>query len=80
MAVWVSGVRCLLTYMVLPILGPVLGLTASAKMPIVLAAYFVSVLTSTRALERAVQSRRFRFIAVACSLTLMNVVSILRYV
>lgn len=73
-SVFISAARCLLTYIVLPILGPVLGLTGSVGPTLGLAVGAVSVVAIVASMRRffAADHRwRWRYTAIGGSILVL---------
>jgi hypothetical protein len=66
-----------LTYLVLPVLAPALGVTGALTPPVLAALHGVSIWTSSRALHRSWTSRRVGLAALSGLLLLVNVISVL---
>jgi sorbitol-specific phosphotransferase system component IIBC len=80
LALWISGLRCVATYVVLPFLAPVLGATIVLAIPIVLALYALGIGASARALWRSAQRARWLaagFAAMLLALNLLSLVTVL---
>jgi hypothetical protein len=80
LALWISGLRCVVTYVVLPFLAPVLGATIVLAIPIVLALYALGIGASARALWRSAQRARWLaagFAGVLLALNLLSLVTVL---
>jgi hypothetical protein len=76
-AVWVSGVRCVLTYLALPALAPVLGATLAVAGPVIAALHVLGAALSVRALRRSVAAGRGGLAVVAGVLLLLNIIGLL---
>jgi len=78
-ALWLSGLRCVATYVVLPGLAPLLGATVVLAIPIVLALYALGIGASARALWRSAQQARWLttgFAGVLLALNLLSLVAV----
>ncbi len=78
-ALWLSGLRCVATYLVLPFLAPVLGATIVLAIPIVLGLYALGIGASASALWRSAQRARWLaagFAAVLLALNLLSLVTV----
>lgn len=80
LALWVSGLRCVATYVVLPFLAPVLGATIVLAIPIVLALYALGIGASASALRRSAQRARWLAAGFAGVLLALNVLSLVTVV
>jgi hypothetical protein len=79
-ALWLSGLRCVATHVVLPGLAPALGATIVVAMPIVLGLYAVGIGSSGRALWRSAQQARWLMAGVAAVLLALNLSSLVAVV
>ncbi len=77
LALMTSGARCLLMYVVLPVLGPLLGSLSLVAVPIVLGLYVLGIALSVRASRRAVTDGRWGAFVLAGGLLLLNLASLL---
>ncbi len=76
-SVFISGVRCLLTYLILPVLGPIVGLAGSVGPVVGLAVGAVSmvaIVASMRRFFRADHRWRWRYAAIAGTILVFLVV------
>lgn len=77
---WVSGLRCITTYVVLPALAPALGAFVVLAVPLVLALYGLSIATATFAAQRSARERRWHVCGVSVALLMLNVLSLVTVV
>lgn len=75
-AVWISGLRCLLTYLLFPALAPALGLTVATAIPLIVALHVLGIWMSARAVRRARQSKRHALALVASTLLAVNLLAL----
>lgn len=71
-ALWLSGLRCVGTYLVIPLLGPLLGAAAVVTLPVVAALHVLGVGASTRATWRSWRSGRSALALLAALLLSLN--------
>ena len=76
-ALRLSGLRCTLAYVVLPVLVPVLGFRAGAVSPLLFALHLLAMYFSARAMRRCIETRRTGGAVVAGALLTVNVLSFL---
>lgn len=77
-SVLVSGLRCLLTYLVLPVIGPVIGLTGSVGPIVGLVVGTVSILAIVASMRRFFRTDhrwRWRYTAIGAAIILFLLVS-----
>jgi hypothetical protein len=79
-ALWLSGLRCVVTYLVLPALAPVLGATVVLAVPLILALYALGIAASVRAAWRSAQRGRWLTAGLATVLLALNVLSLVSVV
>jgi hypothetical protein len=77
LALVASGARCVVVYVVLPALGPVVGALTVVWVPVVLGLYALGIILSCRALRRGVTNRRWAAAMLAAVLLLLNLASVL---
>jgi hypothetical protein len=75
-AAYVSAVRCLFTYVVLPAAAPTVGVIGDMSLPFLIAAHALGTWMSARALHRCWQSQRFLLASVAAVLLVVNLMAI----
>ena len=79
-AVYVSGVRCLLMYVLLPLAGPVASQFSGIILPVSMLMHVVTIVTSTLAVSRAMRSRhpwRKAYAALGVSFFLFSLIMLL---
>ena len=76
-AVFVSAVRCILMYIVLPAAGPIASQYSGIILPVSMLLHAVTIATSTLAVSRAMRSRhpwRFAYAALGASFFLFSLI------
>lgn len=75
-ALWLSAMRCVGTYLVIPLLGPLLGAAAVLTLPVVLGLHVLGVGASTRATWRSWRSGRSAWALLAALLLSLNLLGV----
>jgi hypothetical protein len=75
-AVGLSGLRCVLTYVVVPALTPVAGVVAPVAYPVLVALAGLGIATAARAARRGFRADRIPATGVAVVLLLLNLAAL----
>jgi hypothetical protein len=75
-ALWLSAMRCVGAYLVIPLLGPLLGAAAVLALPVVLGLHVLGVGASTRATWRSWRSGRSALALLAALLLNLNLLGV----
>jgi hypothetical protein len=79
LAVVVSALRCVLTYVIVPVAAPMLGATTTAALPIIVCLHAAGIATSTRALHRGVRSHNDRATLISAALLSVNLLAVAQH-
>ena len=79
-AIWASALRCVVSYVLVPLAAPVVGFATVVALPIVVALHAVGIGASGRGVVRGVRTDRWGTATLACALLSLNLLSLLAQV